>query len=375
MCRWEQEVMIFRCDLRAQYREYAAEIDAAIGNVMKSGRYTLADEVSAFESEFSNYLECKYVVGVANATDGLMLAMKAFEIGAGDEVITTPFTAIPTVSAIIATGAKPVFVDIDANTFLIDIEQVPRFISPKTKAIIPVHIFGNVVDIERLRKLVPGHIPIIEDAAQAHGSTIRGKKAATMGHAGVFSFYPTKNLGGYGDGGAVVTNDKRLTERIKLMRMYGMVDKDHIVINGVNSRLDELQAAVLRVKLNHLDDMNRRRTEIAYEYKKGLENYPFRFQHIDDEVYCNFHVFATRSGQKRDALMAYLDSRGIQSNIYYLVPLHLQKANQFLGYRTGDMPVTEKLCKEVMALPMYPELPTQSLQKIITTLLEFFEKK
>ncbi len=366
--------MIFRCDIEAQYRVYAAEIDAAIKRVLNSGRYTLADEVSAFETDFSNYLECKFAIGVANATDGLMLALKAYNIGDGDEVITTPFTAIPTVSAIIATGAKPVFVDIDANTFLLDIEQVPHHISPKTKAILPVHIFGNVVDIERLKKLVPSHIPIIEDAAQAHGSKIGGKHAGTMGHMGVFSFYPTKNLGGYGDGGAIVTNDEGLAEKIKLMRMYGMVDKDHIIINGINSRLDELQAAVLRVKLRHLDDMNRRRNDIANEYIKRLENRPIQFQFINSGVYCNYHVFAASVGEKRTALMDYLDQRDIQSNVYYLIPLHLQKANRFLGYRKGDLPVTEKLCDDVLALPMYPEFPKKLLEKTIMTINGFYEK-
>jgi dTDP-4-amino-4,6-dideoxygalactose transaminase len=369
----EREVMIFRCDIGAQYKEYAPEIDEAIKRVLESGRYTLADEVSAFESDFADYLHCQFAIGVANGTDGLMLAMKALNIGAGDEVITTPFTAIPTVSAIIAVGAKPVFVDIDPDTFLIDIEKIPRFISPKTKAVIPVHIFGNVVDIAKLKRRIPEHIPVIEDAAQAHGSKIDGKQAGTIGLMGVFSFYPTKNLGGYGDGGAVVTNDKRLVEKIKLMRMYGMVDKDHIIINGINSRLDELQAAVLRVKLKYLDAMNERRNGIATEYMRKLAHQPIRFQRIDNGVYSNYHVFTARVKEKRDDLVEFLDKRGIQSNVYYLIPLHLQEANRFLGYHGGDLPVVEAICEEVLALPMYPELSGKSLEKTITTIGEFFK--
>ena len=363
--------MIFRCDLEAQYREYETEIHAAIQNVLQSGRYTLGEEMFAFEVDFANYLGCKYAVGVANGTDGLILAMKALRIGPGDEVITTPFTSIPTVSAIIATGATPVFVDIDPQTFLIDIDQIPRFITPRTKAVTPVHIFGNVVDIERLRSLVPSHIPIIEDAAQAHGSKLNGKQAGSMGDMGVFSFYPTKNLGGYGDGGAVVTNDTHLAEKIKLLRMYGMVDKDHILINGVNSRLDELQAAVLRVKLRHLDEMNVRRNEIANEYIRQLWDFSLRFQEIDENVYCNFHVFAAMAGDRRDSLIEYLDSHEIQSNIYYPIPLHRQEANRYLGYKTGDFPKAEAVCSEIMALPMYPELPAKSLKRIISTIKRF----
>jgi dTDP-4-amino-4,6-dideoxygalactose transaminase len=368
----EQNAMIFRCNLEAQYRKYETEIDAAIRNVLRSGIYTLGEEVAAFESEFADYLGCDYAVGVANATDGLILAMKAYNIGKGDEVITTPFTAIPTVSAIIETGASPVFVDIDEGTFLMDVNQVPGVITPKTKAIIPVHIFGNVTDIERLRSLVPSHIPIIEDAAQAHGSRINGKHSGSLGDMAVFSFYPTKNLGGYGDGGAIVTNDTALAKKIKLLRMYGMVDKDHIVFNGVNSRLDEIQAAVLRVKLQHLNEMNDRRNEIANEYIIKLKDHPIGFQEIGDGVYSNFHVFAGTVGDKRGSLIAYLDRHQIQSNIYYPIPLHLQEANRYLGYKSGDFPKAEAVCNKIMAFPMYPELAAESLNRIISTIKKFY---
>jgi len=362
---------IWRCDLRLQYDRYRKEIDAVIKRVLKSGRYILSDELRCFEKEFADYIGCKYVIGTGNATDGLMLSLRAFGIGTGDEVITTPFTAIPTVSAIIGVGARPVFADIDEKTFLIDINKASRLITPKTKAVVPVHIFGNVVDIEKLRRIIPPDILIIEDSAQAHGSKINSVHTGTLGDAGVFSFYPTKNLGGYGDGGAVATNNPEIAEKVRLMRMYGMTDKDHIVINGINSRLDELQAAVLRVKLKYLDGMNESRNKIAEKYKNELDNNYFSFQYIPDGVLCNYHVFAVKVRDKRDAMIDYLERRNIQANIYYYVPLHLQEANKYLAYKKGDFPVAEQLCSQVIALPMYPELTEQKLSKTIKAVNDF----
>jgi dTDP-4-amino-4,6-dideoxygalactose transaminase len=238
-----------------------------------------------------------------------------------------------------------------------------------------VHIFGNVVDIQRLKTVIPSNIPIIEDAAQSHGSRINGIHSGSMGDIGVFSFYPTKNLGGYGDGGVVVTNNSNIAEKIRLMRMYGMIDKDHIVINGINSRLDELQAAILRVKLKCLDDMNELRNKIADAYKNKLDNNYLSCQYIPDNVLCNYHVFAAKVERDRDALMNYLESRRIQTNIYYSIPLHLQEANRYLGYKTGDFPVAEQLCNQVIALPMYPELSEQKLSKIIKAINKFAKKR
>lgn len=364
-------LMLFRCDLTPQYSAYSEEIDAAIKRVLTSGRYTLAEEVAFFEEAFAAYNGSESAVGVANGTDGLVLALKALGIDHGDEIITTPFTAIPTVSAIFACGAKPVFADIDPETYLIDIDDIVKKITSKTKAIMPVHIFGNVVDIDALRTLVPDHIPILEDACQAHGSSIRRKKAGSMGDAGVFSFYPTKNLGGYGDGGAVITDSPELEKKLKLLRMYGMTDKDHIVVNGVNSRLDELQAAILSVKLRHLDDMNKERQRIAGVYKQEIGNY-LNFQKIPEDVISNYHVFVGGVEKGRDDLIQHLDRLGIQSNIYYLIPLHLQEANAHLGYAPGDFPTTEKLCKESIALPFYPELSTPDLERVIDATRTFF---
>jgi len=366
--------MIWRCNLAAQYKKYKREIDSAIEKVLESGRYTLAEEVSTFENEFAEYLGCKFSLGVGNATDGLIIALKALDIGPGDEVVTTPFTAIPTVSAIIATGAKPVFSDINERTFLIDIDQIPNHITSRTKAVLPVHIFGNVVDIEKLSSIVPGNIPIIEDSAQSHGSRINRMYSGTIGDLGVFSFYPTKNLGGYGDGGALVTNNPELAERIKLLRMYGMTDKDHIRINGFNSRLDELQAAILKVKLKYLDEMNQLRNRIADKYIKGLNSQYFDTQSIEENIYCNYHVFAVRVHGDRNELMNYLERERIQTNIYYPIPLHLQEANRFLEYRKGDFPNAEELCNQIIALPMYPELSSQNIEKVLITINEFVKK-
>jgi aminotransferase EvaB len=291
----------------------------------------------------------------------------ALGIGSGDEVITTPYTAIPTVSAIVDSGATPVFVDICEDTFLMDISKVTAAITSRTKAIMPVHIFGNVLDVDALKQ-VCGGIPIIEDASQAHGSTLRGKKAGSFGEMGIFSFYPTKNLGAYGDGGIVVTDDAALAEKLRKLRMYGMVDKDHIAYHGVNSRLDELQAAILRVKLPQLDLMNQQRRDIAARYENELHGGSFIFQRIPADAESNYHVFVARYLGDREALIAHLDGLGIQTNIYYLLPLHLQQATRNLGYTEGALPVAEHLCHQAIALTMYPELDSNVLDMVIQSI-------
>ncbi len=362
--------MIYRCDLVQKYEKYKIEIHNAIDRVLKSGKYILGNEVSCFEKEFAEYIGAKYAVGVGNGTDALIISLKILDIGPGDEVITTPFTAIPTVSAIIATGAKPVFVDVDPETFLLDISQIRSKITKRTKAIIPVHIFGNVVDINTL-KTETEDIPIIEDACQAHGSTINNIKAGNLGDLAAFSFYPTKNLGAYGDGGIIVTNNENYAIKAKLLRMYGMVDYNHIIINGINSRLDELQAAILRVQLKYLDEINYKRNLIAKKYIDELNKEKFNHQKIENNVYSNYHVFATRYKGNRKLLMKYLEDKGIQTNIYYLMPVYLQEANKYLGIRKGTFQIVEKLCDEVIALPMYAELEQKKLDYIIETINKY----
>ncbi len=357
--------MIWRCDLVPQYEKYRTEIHQAIDRVLKTGRYILASEVASFEAEFAAYLGAKHVVSVANATDGLTLALRALGVGPGDEVITTPFTAIPTVSAIVDSGARPVFVDVDPDTFLMDLAQVPGAITPRTKAIMPVHIFGNVVDIPKLRNIVGPGIRIVEDSSQSHGSKLDGKQTGTMGDAGVFSFYPTKNLGAYGDGGAICTDDPELAAKLKLMRMYGMVDKDHIAIHGINSRLDEMQAAILRAKLVHLDSMNHARNRIVARYRRELRSDLFRHQTVTAGAYSNYHVFVARFLGDRAAFIRHMESHDIQTNIYYVLPLHLQQATADLGMKSGSLPKVEALCTDVVSLTLYPELEDHVLDLVI----------
>ena len=360
--------MIWRHDLVPQYELYKDEIDSAIQSVLISGRYTLATHVNKFEEDFSKYVGSSYAVGVANATDGLILALKLLDIKEGDEIITTPFTAIPTVSAIIASGAKPVFVDICKDTYLIDLDKIGEAITENTKAIMPVHLFGNVVDIKRLKNIC-GDITIIEDASQAHGSMIDNVKVGAIGDLGVFSFYPTKNLGAIGDGGIIVTNNENYYEKLKLLRMYGMTDYHHIKINGINSRLDELQAAILGVKLRYLDEMNHKRNLIAEKYIHALNTNFFQHQKINDNVFSNYHQFVSYVNfSKRDDLILHLQENNIQTNIYYLLPLHLQKANEYLGYNKGDFPNAEFLCDNVVAFPIYPELSSINLNTILTNI-------
>ncbi len=359
--------MIWRCDLQAQYEAFREEVLSTVSDVLESGRYTLAERVRSFEAEFAEFVDAQHCLSVGSGTDALIISLKLAGIEPGDEVITTPFTAIPTVSAIIAAGAKPVFVDIEESTYLMDINKALAAVNERTKAVMPVHIFGNVFDVEALRSELREDILMIEDAAQAHGSRIRGRSAGAIGDLGAFSFYPTKNLGGYGDGGAIVFEREEFRPRIERLRQYGMVDKDHIVHHGINSRMDEIQAAILLVKLKHLEAMNRRRRELADVYVSELEGY-LLFQEIPKDVVHNFHVMVGRVIGDRNALLERMTRREIQCNIYYPLPLHLQEANRFLGYQVGDFPITEKLCGEVLALPMYPELPEPLLRRTIEVL-------
>ncbi len=364
--------MIWRCDLSRQHAEYKEEVLAAIARVLDTGVYVLGPECRKFEEEFAAYIGTSQCVGVANATDGLTLALMTLGIGSGDEVITTPFTAIPTVSAIVDSGAKPVFVDIEPDTYLLNAEQALKAVTPRTKAVMPVHIFGNVFDAAALKKKLPAGIAVIEDAAQAHGASLSGVKAGALADIGVFSFYPTKNLGAYGDGGAIVMSNGDLAAKARKLRMFGIVDKDHIDSAGVNSRLDEVQAAILRIKLRHLDRMNQRRQVIAERYKKLLPHDIFRYQHLLENVVCNYHVFVAEVRERRDELIAYLATRDIQTNVYYPLPLSRQKALASLGYKDGDFPIAEELCRKIMAFPMYPEFPEDEQHLVIDAVNDFF---
>ncbi len=360
--------MISSHDLVLQYHAYKTEINSAIERVLNSGQYILGNEVAAFEHDFAEYLSTRYAVGVASGTDGLILALLALGIGNDDEVITSPYTPIPVIAAIHAVRAYPVFVDVHPETYLIDSDLIAAAVTPRTKAMITVHLFGNMVDIHHLRNVIGNNIPIIEDACQAHGSTLGDAQAGTIGDIGVFSFYPTKNLGCYGDGGMVVTNHEHLNDKLRILRIYGMPDSIHATMQGINSRLDELQAAILRVKLKRLDEMNKKRQIIASRYREMLRPGLLDFQVMTDKVHSNYHVFACRFKQNRKSFIDYLASNDIQLKIYYPIPVYNQRAYNYLGIKNGQFPVTEGLCDEVIALPIYPEMEQGIQDRVISTI-------
>jgi dTDP-4-amino-4,6-dideoxygalactose transaminase len=362
-------------DYLTQYEALQSEVLDAVRRVFESGRLILGHEVEAFEREFAAFLGPSpagvpmQAVGVANGTDALALVLRAFGIGHGDEVVTVANTAVPTVSGIREVGAVPVFCDVDPDTGLIDLEAVPACLTPRTKAVIPVHLFGNVVDVLRLCELVRGRgIRVVEDCAQSHGARLGAHMTGTMGDASAFSFYPTKNLGAYGDGGLCATSDPALAARLRSLRMYGFEAQYYAEREGVNSRLDELQAAILRVKLRHLPAMLLRRRELAAIYCGLLPRgaVPLRTAAGAQHAYYLFVVRAV----ERDRVKAALAESGIGTGIHYPFPIHLMRAYEFLGYRPGDLPVTERLAGEVLSLPMYPELAADDVRRICARLCE-----
>lgn len=366
--------MIWRCNLIPQYEEYKNEIDEAINGVLHSGRYTLGDNVKTFEDNFSNYITCENGIGLNSGTDALILALQCFDIQEGDEVITTPFTAIPTYSAIRRSGATPVFVDIDPDTFLIDLEKIKCSITDKTKAVVPVHIFGNVVDIEYLRTIIGPDIFILEDCAQSTGATIRGTKAGSMGDISAFSFYPTKNLGAYGDGGMALTNNSKFGNLLLKLRMYGMLNKDEFTMDGINTRLDELQAAILNVKLKYLDSMNQARANKIQLYKDLLNEDHYKFQLVEKNIYSVHHVLSIKVEHKsRDGLVNYLSDNGIESNIYYPMPLAKQVGYKKHFSRRFELPNCEEVTKKIIALPFYPEIQDYEIEKVCSCLNRYAE--
>ncbi len=383
-------------DLRRQYDCIRDEIDRAMAEVHQKGWYILGDNLSAFEDEFAQYCGCKFGIGVGSGTDAIYLALLACAIKEGDEVITVPNTAAPTVSAICMAGATPVFVDVDEKTYNMDPEKLNELLERRTtelpKAIIPVHLYGQPADIGPLLGIARTYnLKVIEDACQAHGavyysklsnekraenqimnndSRITSRRVGSFGHAAAFSFYPTKNLGCYGDGGMVVTNDEDIFHKVRLLRNYGQTDRYHHKIKGVNSRLDELQAAILRVKLRYLDSWNERRKEIAEIYHDSIRardiTKPIEMAY-GSHVY---HLYVIRTW-KREKLQNYLKQKGIEALIHYPIPVHLQKAYEDLGAKEGDFPVAEKCSKQVLSLPIYPELEEKEISKIVNVINEF----
>jgi dTDP-4-amino-4,6-dideoxygalactose transaminase len=361
-------------DFKLQYLSIKKEIDEAILQVLESGRYVLGENVQTFEKEFARYCESKYAIGVGNGLEALHLAMLAHGIGYGDEVITVANTAVATALAISMTGAKPVFADIDPKTYGMDIPDAQRRITTKTKAILPVHLFGHPVDMDPLLETATRRgLFVIEDACQAHGAEYKGKKTGTMGNAGCFSFYPTKNLGALGDAGMVTTDDKQVAEKISLLRNYGQKTRYTHLVKGLNSRLDEMQAAILRVKLKHLDDWNEKRRKHAKLYARMLQETDIVCPLEKDYAKHVYHLYVVRS-KKRDRLQLFLEKRNVTTLIHYPVPVHLQKAYQDLGLTRGTLPITEQAADEILSLPIYPELTEEQIERVTDSVRMFFSR-
>lgn len=347
-----------------------AAINAAIRAVVDSGRFVLGDELAAFEEEFASYCAAKHCVGVASGTDALVLALQACDIGPGDEVVTPSLTFFAGPLAIASVGAVPVFVDVEETTATLDVNLARQAVTPRTRAIMPVHLYGRGADLDGLAGLTEEHgLWLIEDAAQAHGARWRGRRAGTVGHVGCFSFYPSKNLGAYGDAGAVVTDDPRLAERVRLLRNYGQSRKHRHELMGSNSRLDELQAAVLRRKLPHLDAWNAARRQAVAIYFERLDETlnPPSPDESDGHV---FHLYVVRSG-KRDQLQRFLTGHGIETGIHYPVPVHRQPAFRSVPHVARDLPVTDRLASEVLSLPMFPTISEEQIGYVADRVNEF----
>ena len=360
-------------DLKSQHSFLSAEIEAAITQVLAEGGFTLGDTVKTFEDEFAAFCDTRFAAGVGSGTDALHFALRAHGVGPGDEVITVPNTFIATVEAIVMSGARPVFVDIDEDTYLMDTSKLEGAITKKTKAIIPVHLYGQPADMVEVMRIAAKHgLKVVEDACQAHGARLRGSRVGCFGDAACFSFYPSKNLGGIGDGGIVVTNDEAIQGRVMLLRNHGQVDKYSHVEPGFCSRLHGVQAAVLSVKLKYLDRWNKARRYNARIYdclfRDSAVVPPVRASHHSgDHVY---HLYVVRV-DGRNKLRAYLSGQGIETGIHYPVPLHLQPSLKGYGYKKGDFPVTEKVAEEIVSLPMFPELKESDIERVAHEVIGF----
>jgi dTDP-4-amino-4,6-dideoxygalactose transaminase len=356
-------------NLNAQYTAIRSEIGQALDRVLNSQQFILGNEVAEFESEMCRHTGAKHAIACASGTDALLLSLIALGVNPEDEIVTTPFSFFATAGMIAWLRAKAVFVDINPETFNFQADKVAEKITSRTKAIIAVHLFGQCCRIENLQKL---EVPVIEDACQSIGAERNGKQAGTIGATGCFSFFPTKNLGGYGDGGMITTNDASIASVLRELRTHGQSAEPYIHKRiGTNSRLDELQAAVLRTKFNHLNRWNDQRNRNARYYLETLKDLPIQLPRVDDGNKSIFHQFVIRSS-KRDGLKSFLAEKGIGSAIYYPVPLHLQPCFKYLGYKRGDFPEAERCASEVLALPIYPELSQDQLQYVSETIRSFF---
>lgn len=362
-------------DYLEEYAEEREDILDGIEKVFRSGRLVLGESVKNFEVAFSNYCGTQYGVGVDNATNGLFLALKALNIGQGNEVITVSNTAVPTVSAIVSAGATPVFVDIIPKTYLMSVDHVASVIGEKTACILPVHLFGQCVDMDPLTDLAKRHgLSVVEDCSQAHGATYKGKKAGSLSDAGVFSFYPTKPLGGYGDGGIVTTDRNDLDKRLRSLRFYGMEQVYYAEEHGYNSRLDEIHAEILLRKLKRLDQYIQKRRDLAKRYYEILSGTSLILPEISEGNGHVYYCYVVRHPE-RDRIMKELSSRGILVNISYPWPIHIMRGYKHLGYQEGDFPETEQAAKGIFSLPIYPKLSFEAQDKVCLALGDILGEK
>lgn len=359
-------------DLKAQYAALKPEIDGAIQAVVDRCDFILGQAVSEFESEFARFCEVRYAIGVGNGTDALRLGLLAAGIGPGDEVITAANTFIATTEAISQTGATFRLVDVDERTYNLNPALLEEAITPRTKAILPVHLYGQPADMDPILDVARRHhLLVMEDACQAHGARYKGRRAGSMGHLAAFSFYPAKNLGAYGDAGAIVTDDGALARKLDLLRNHGQKSKYEHVMEGYCSRLDTLQAAVLRVKLRHLDEWNARRRQVAAWYNERLADLPVVRPHVMPGAEHVYHLYVIRT-ERRDALRDFLASRGIGTGMHYPIPLPLTEAYGGMGFRRGQFPVTERLAGEILSLPMFAEMTEAQVDEVAGAIRDFF---
>jgi dTDP-4-amino-4,6-dideoxygalactose transaminase len=360
-------------DLKAQYATIRNEVLAAVTEVLDSQRCIGGPKIEELEKKIAAVSDCKYAVGVSSGTDALLASLMSLEIGQGDEVITTPFTFFATVGCIARTGAKPVFVDIDPKTYNIDPNQIEAAVTRRTKAIMPVHLFGQMADMDPIMAVARKHkLAVIEDAAQSITSTYKGRKAGSIGTAGCFSFFPSKNLGGVGDGGMVVTNDEKLHHRLTLMRNHGMEPQYYHKYVGGNFRLDPIQAVALLVKLPHLDHWSQARRDHAAYYNKKFAAAAIQTPCISPDCGTIYNQYCIRA-PRRDDVVAHLQAHQIGCAIYYPVPAHLQECFAYLGHKPGDFPASEKAAREIMALPVYPEMTDAMQDAVVDAILSFLK--
>jgi dTDP-4-amino-4,6-dideoxygalactose transaminase len=365
--------MIPFVDLKTQYLSIKEEIDTAVLKVLDSTQFILGNEVVAFEKEFAAYCNTDYALALNTGTSALHLALLAAGIGAGDEVITTPFTFVATVAAICYAGATPVFVDIDPVSYTIDVAQIEQAITPRTKAILPVHLYGQPADMQPIKEIAHRHgLTVIEDAAQAHRAEYKGQRIGSIGDIGCFSFYPGKNLGAYGEGGAIVTSNPEYARKIKMLRDWGQEERYHHVMKGYNYRMDGIQGAILRVKLRYLDQWTEARRTHAAQYDELLANSAVKTPTVMPYSHHVYHIYAVRTNQ-REQLQQKLNEQGIQTGIHYPIPVHLQTGYADLGYKLGDFPNSELIAKEVLSLPMYAELSSGQVKTVATALQSVLE--